>query len=114
MLASEPDSSPLPEGELAALPSWLSLPEALSEDWLEELLEELLEGLPDELLGGVGGVEEGVGGVGGCGTVGVLALGQPTSNRQTLDIPASCISTRLFICFDVICPNQFVSLHRLA
>tara|TARA_R110001592_G_scaffold363398_2_gene688045 strand:- start:113033 stop:113347 length:315 start_codon:yes stop_codon:yes gene_type:complete len=89
-LASEPESElaepSLPEGELAGLPSWLSLPEALS--WLDELLE--------GLLGGVGGVEEGVGGVGGCGTVGVLALGQPASNRQTPEIPARCSSKRLF------------------
>ena len=82
----------LPEGKLEGLPSWLSLPEALSEDWLDELL----EGVPDELLGGVGGVEEGVGGVCGCGTVGVLALGQPASNRQTPEIPARCSSKRLF------------------
>lgn len=96
MLDAEPDSSPASGGELAGLPSWLSLPEALSEDWLDELLEELLDGLPVELLGGVGGVEEGVGGVGGCGTVGVLALGQPTSNRQILEMPASCNNIRLF------------------
>jgi hypothetical protein len=82
---SEPADPSAPGGELEGLPSWPSLPDALSDDWLEELLEELL----DELLGGVGGVEEGVGGVGGWGTVGVLALGQPTSSRQMLEMPAS-------------------------
>ena len=113
-----PDSAPAselaepsaPGGELEGLPSWLSLVEALSDDWLEELLDELLEGL----LGGVGGVEDGVGGVGGWGVVGVLALGQPTSSRQTRQIPANCSSKRLFRWFDVICPNQFVSHHRFS
>jgi hypothetical protein len=106
---SEPAEPSAPGGELEGLPSWLWLDDALSEDWLEELLEELLEAL----LGGVGGVEEGVGGVGGCGTVGVLALGQPCSSRQMLEIPASCSSKRLFTRFDVICPDQFVCHHRL-
>ncbi|MEM8660664.1 MAG: hypothetical protein AAGF35_07260 [Pseudomonadota bacterium] len=70
-------------GEL--LPEELLLEELLLEELLLELLGEPLE---PEGIGGVEAVGEGIGGVGGdC--VGLLALGQPVSIRQTLLMPAS-------------------------
>jgi hypothetical protein len=104
-----------PELDSEGLP-WLGLPEELLDellDELEELLDELLEeGLPLELGGGVGGVELGV--LGGCGVVGLLALGQPASNRQTLQMPVSCANSMLFLGVDFICPDQFVRPHWLS
>ncbi|MEM8562724.1 MAG: hypothetical protein AAGF57_10845 [Pseudomonadota bacterium] len=90
LLLSEPVDAVLSEG----LPLGELLPEELlpEELLLEELLLEELEllGAPLEPLG-IGGVEavgEGIGGVGGdC--VGLLALGQPVSIRQTLLMPAN-------------------------
>ena len=76
---SDPAVSSLPGGWPAEL-----LGELLDE-LSDELLDELLDGLP--LLLGGGGVELGVEGV--WGVVGVLALGQPPSTRQTLAIAAS-------------------------
>ena len=106
----------------AALLSWpLSLAELL-EELLAELLEELCEALSAELLedelglplllgGGVGGVEEGVDGV--WGVVGVLALGQPESNRQAQATAARRASTGPGLLFDIICPDQFFRRYRL-
>ena len=111
-----PDCEPLfcPAG--GAPPADEALPDSCSllEDWLELLLlgGELLDDLLDELLlelllelslellegleglGGLleggGGLELGVEGVEGvCGVVGLLALGQPTNNRQAQASPAS-------------------------
>ena len=93
------------------------LPEELLEGALElldgELLEEL-EGLLDELLLGglpllLGGVEAlGLGGEGVCGVVGLLALGQPLSNRQAqASVPNLEISPP-YALFNVKCPDKFV------
>ncbi|MEM6581000.1 MAG: hypothetical protein AAF699_06995 [Pseudomonadota bacterium] len=86
----DPVEAVLPEepllGEL--LPEELLPEELLLEELLLELLELLGEPLEPEGIGGVEAVGEGIGGVGGdC--VGLLALGQPVSIRQTLLMPAS-------------------------
>lgn len=52
--------------------------------WLEEGGGGALEGVEGEEGGGVLG-----GGVGGCGVVGLLALGQPLSNKQATSKPAN-------------------------
>jgi len=92
--------------------SWLELPL----DWLELLDEELLdeELLEEDSLGGGGGVDGVVLGVDGvCGAVGVLALGQPPSNRQAQAIPASFGSVAKISLRDVISPDKFFCLHWL-
>ena len=64
---------------------WLSDELLWGELWLEEEDEGgALEGVEGEEEGGELG-----GGAGGCGVVGVLALGQPLSNRQAASKPAN-------------------------
>ena len=57
--------------------------------------------LGDEALGGVA-----LGILGGCGMVGLLALGQPASNRQAQDRPANALR-----CADLLAIDNIGSYH---
>jgi hypothetical protein len=82
LLSSELEFS-LSEGLLGG--DWLSDGLLGGELWLEEGDD---GGAPEGVEGGDEGDELG-GGVGGCGVVGLLALGQPLSNKQAASKPAN-------------------------
>ena len=91
----------------------------LLDDSLALLLAEelLLDELLDELLLGGGGLLLGGGGVlgvaGGCGRGGLLALGQPLSNRQVQTTPPSLRSRCWIVLFNVKCLDKFFRLCGL-
>ncbi len=76
----------------------------------ELLLDVELDGGADE--GIVGG--EALGVAGGWGMVGLLALGQPLSNRQAEAATAAAPSNRVNSLVYVIGPDQFICPRRLA
>ena len=114
-----------PAGDCAWLPPWeellawpspvlpeegLPVDELLEDDELllgEELLLELLE----EGLLGDGALVLGVDGV--WGVVGLLALGQPLSNRQAQADSASAAYHGVPVLVDFIGPDNFLRSHRL-